>query len=384
MTVRSAMTERERRVLTLVASDVAPIGGMERAAYELVDRLLRRGWRVTVIARSCSIAPSANLRFVRLASPSRPVSLALLCDLLLGSLALRRHRAGIVQTTNAILASRVDVIQAHFCECAFRESGISRSRRRSLAYRINSWLASWIALLLERWCYRPGRVQQIACVSAGLMQDTARCYPRVGTRLCSIPNGVELERFAARPGQRARVRSELAVDSDQLVALFVGGDWHRKGLRHAVAAMAAAQGWTLMVVGDGDVGHFRDLAARLGVEDRVRFAGRLADPAPCFLAADALVAPSYYEAFSLVALEAAAAGLPLIVPKMSGTEELVRDGVTGWFTARDGKAIGARLSALRDDPARRTAMSTAARDSAAAYEWERVVDRFEALYASLA
>src|SRR6516225_4171222 len=117
------------RELTLVASDVAPIGGMERAAFEICSRLLDRGWQVTVIARSCSLQPGPALRFVRIPSPSRPVSLALISDFVLGSLALARHGRGIVQTNNATIANRVDVVHAHFCEAAFRAAGISRSRR---------------------------------------------------------------------------------------------------------------------------------------------------------------------------------------------------------------------------------------------------------------
>lgn len=48
------------RRLTLVASDVAPIGGMERVAFELCARLLARGWAVTVVARSCALPPTRD------------------------------------------------------------------------------------------------------------------------------------------------------------------------------------------------------------------------------------------------------------------------------------------------------------------------------------
>ena len=71
---------------------------MERVAFELSSRLLERGWGVTVIARSCELPPHDRLRFIRLPSPSRPVSVALLCDFVFGAIALRRHRRGLVQT----------------------------------------------------------------------------------------------------------------------------------------------------------------------------------------------------------------------------------------------------------------------------------------------
>lgn len=371
------------RTLTLVASDVAPVGGMERAAFELCSRLLDRGWRLTVIARTCTLPPSQNLRFVRLPSPPRPVSLALIADCLFAAVALPRYRDGLVQTVNPTLINRVDVITAQFCEAAARRSGVSRARRPSLLFRLNSWAASWIALWLERWCYRPDRVRRVACASQGLVRDLSHWYPQVSDRLGAIANGVDQRAFERGPVERDRVRRGLGLDAGMLVALFVGGDWHRKGLRHAIEALPHAQGWTLLVVGAGDPTAFEALIARLGVRQRVRFVGRKADPVPYYLAADALVAPSYFEAFSLVALEAAAGALPLIVPRMNGTEELVRDGVNGWFTERNGRGIAARLRVLRDDPGLRHAMSAAARDSVQRYDWDRITDLYEAMYAEL-
>jgi glycosyltransferase involved in cell wall biosynthesis len=371
------------RALTLVSSDVAPVGGMERAAFELCSRLLERGWQLTVIARSCALPRHPRLRFVRLYSPSRPVSLALGSDLVLGSLALARRRQGVVQAVNPIVCNRVDVVQAQFCEQAFRRLGLSRSRRDTVAYRLNSWLASWVSLLLERWSYRPGRVRHVACVSAGLERDIESFYPRVRGRVGVIPNGVDWGAFAPSDERRAGLRSDVGISGEELVALFVGGDWHRKGLVHAIEAVARADGWTLVVLGAGDRREFEDLAAARRAADRVRFAGKVADPVPYYLAADAFVGPSHYEAFSLAALEGAAAGLPLIIPRMNGSEELIDHGVNGWFTPRDGAAIAERLSQLRDDPTLRAAMSRAARRSAERFDWERVVDEFEALYAEL-
>jgi glycosyltransferase involved in cell wall biosynthesis len=374
---------RPARALTLVASDVSATGGMERAAFELCARLLQRGWRLTVIARSCALPPSDRLRYVRIPAPSRPVSLALMCDFVFASLLVARVRDGIVQTNNPTIGNRVDVVHAHFCERAFRATGISRSRRASLAYRLNSALASWISVALERWSYRRGRVGRIVCVSQGLTRELVDFYPAVESLVSTIPNGVDRAKFRGTPSARDRIRTQLGAGHEDLIALFVGGDWHRKGLTCAIEGIAAAPGWSLVVLGAGDRPGFAALANDRGVADRVRFLGKVSDPVPYYLAADALLAPSHYEAFSLVALEGAAAGLPLIAPRMNGTEELISEGSNGWFTERDGDAIGARLRELRNDPALRATMGCAARTSAEPFDWERVVDRFEELYAQL-
>jgi glycosyltransferase involved in cell wall biosynthesis len=375
---------KDRRRLTLVSSDVAAVGGMERASFELCERLLRRGWELTVIARSCTLPAQPRLRFVRLPSPSRPVSAALASDLVLGSLALRRHRNGLVQTVNPIVANRVDVIHAHFCERAYRERvGVSRSRRADPLYRLNSWIASGIALLCERWCYREDRVRAIVAVSQGLARELVDSYPQVRDAVRTIPNGVDCAGFRSAAERRDRVRAELGVGDGELLALFVGGDWHRKGLRYAVEGVAAASGWQLAILGEGDSTGFARLAGECGAADRVIFLGKVPEPHGHYAAADALILPSHYETFSLVSLEAAAAGLPLLVTRMSGIEERVEEGVNGWFIERRGASIAARLEELRDDPARHASMREAARRSAERYDWERVVDAFEQLYAAL-
>jgi UDP-glucose:(heptosyl)LPS alpha-1,3-glucosyltransferase len=357
---------------------------MERAAFELCGRLLRRGWEVTVIARSCALPPQPGLRFVRLRSPSRPVSAALASDFVLGSLAVRRHAAGVVQTENPIVANRVGVVRAHFCERAYRERvGISRSRRADPLYRLNSWLASTIALLSERWSYRPGRATAIVGVSQGLGREVADFYPGARDTLRTIPNGVDCGAFAAAAARRDAVRAELGVGAGEHLALFVGGDWHRKGLRAAIEGVAAAPAWRLAVAGDGDRAAFARLAEERGAGDRVHFLGKVAEPHGLYAAADALAFPSHYEAFSLVTLEAAAAGLPLLVTRINGTEELVQDGVNGWFVDGDGADIAARLQELERDPARHDAMRAAARRSAQRYDWDRVTDDFERLYEEL-
>jgi UDP-glucose:(heptosyl)LPS alpha-1,3-glucosyltransferase len=372
------------RRLTLVASDVAPIGGMERVAFELCSRLLARGWTITVIARSCALPPHPRLRFRRLYAPSRPVSVALAASFAHGTLALWRWRDGLVQTNNAIVANRVDVVNVHFCERAYRERiGTSRSRRDSRLYRLNSWLVSGFDLLAERWCYRPGRVRRLACVSRGVADDVAEFYPGVANVTRTIPNGVDRVAFAPDAELRARTRASMPADESELIALFVGGDWQRKGVRHAIEAVAAAPGWRLVVVGAGDEAHFAELARRCGADGRVRFTGRLADPRPWYAAADVLLLPSTYEAFPLVTLEAAAAGLAIVAPRINGTDEVVQDGVNGWFAPADGAAIAARLRELGQDRDRLARMRDAARRTSERYDWDRIVDRYEDLYGEL-
>jgi UDP-glucose:(heptosyl)LPS alpha-1,3-glucosyltransferase len=371
------------KALTLVASDVAPVGGMERVALELCGRLLERGWDLTIIARSCTLPAGPRIRFVRILAPSRPVSVALAASWIHGSLLVLIHRRGLLQMNNPVLANRVDVVHAHFSERAFRERvAISRSSRPTLPYRLNSWLAAALELAAERWSYRPARLRRVVAVSQGLAREIAGYYPAVGDAVIAIPNGVDWQEFQRPAEERSVHRSRLGVGNGQLLALFVGGDWRRKGLRHAIAGVAGAPGWRLAILGEGDVESARRFASQVGAANLVEFIGR-GRPHGWYAAADALLLPSSYEAFSLVMLEAAAAGLPLLVPQVNGAEELVQEGVNGWFVPPAAEQIAQRLRELAADPARLEAMGSASREAARRFDWERVVDRFEQLYEEL-
>jgi UDP-glucose:(heptosyl)LPS alpha-1,3-glucosyltransferase len=240
-----------------------------------------------------------------------------------------------------------------------------------------------VELLAESWCYRPGRVRRLACVSRGVADELREYFPQVSALTRTISNGVDVEHFAPDPDLRERTRAALNASEAEPIALFVGGDWQRKGLRHAIDGVAGAPGWRLVVVGEGDRDGFARLAEQLRIFDRVTFTGKLADPRPWYSAADVLLLPSSYEAFPLVALEASAAGLGLIAPRINGTEELVQDGVNGWFTEASGEAIATRLRELEEDPDRVSKARVAARRASEPYDWKLIVDRYEALYAEL-
>jgi UDP-glucose:(heptosyl)LPS alpha-1,3-glucosyltransferase len=102
-----------------------------------------------------------------------------------------------------------------------------------------------------------------------------------------------------------------------------------------------------------------------------------------YAAGDAFVLPTAYEAFPLVSLEAAASGLPLLVTRVSGIEDLLRDGFCGWFVAREPRDIARRLNELGSNQALAVRMAAAARAVAAGYSWEAMTDKYRSLYSEL-
>jgi UDP-glucose:(heptosyl)LPS alpha-1,3-glucosyltransferase len=103
-----------------------------------------------------------------------------------------------------------------------------------------------------------------------------------------------------------------------------------------------------------------------------------------YAAGDAFVLPTAYETFSLVTFEAAACGLPLLVTRVHGVEELLQDGHNGWFIARDPHDIARRLEQLRSDSELARGMGLRAREAAAAYSWDAMADGYMSVYAEVA
>jgi glycosyltransferase involved in cell wall biosynthesis len=368
--------------VTIVAHDIGSVGGMERVLAELVLGLRDAGHDVTVIARTCVLPSYAGISFHRVRGPARPLLLAHPWFMLAGSLAVRRHRRGVVQATGAIVLGHVDAIAVHYCH----QVGPVSPSRASLLFEAHARAAGWLKRAGERLCYRPSKASEFVCVSQGVAAEMREHFPALADRVLTIYNGVDTGVFApgVREDDARELRSRLGIAEDRLIAAFVGSEWGRKGLAELMQALALAPGWDLVVAGGGDRQRYRQLADSLGIGQSVHWLGITPDVQLVYQLADAFVLPSSYETFSLVSFEAAASGLPVIATPVSGVRELIEDGRNGFRIDREPQEIAERLRALAEDPALRVDMGRAARESALAFSWEEMVTRHSELYAKLA
>ncbi|MGP0053816.1 MAG: glycosyltransferase family 4 protein [Solirubrobacteraceae bacterium] len=357
---------------------------MERHAERLIEHLLDAGRPVTVVARTCRMSPREGLRFRRIRTPARPFAIAYPAFFAVASVLLRHRRGAVLHTTGAIVANPVDVSTVHYCHYAAAERvNVSRASGDGLLYWLNARFARVSARAGERWCYRPQRTRILCAVSKGVADELCEGFPAMAAAIRSIPNGVDSNTFRPDPQARRAVRGELGLDEATPLALFVGGDWERKGLAFAVRALAAAPAWHLAVAGAGETEPLLRLARLGGTEQRLRFLGRMHDMPRIYAAADAFVLPTTYEAFPLVSLEAAATGLPLLITRVNGVDEVLDDGRNGWFIEREAEDIARRLNELGSDPERARTMAAAARAAIKDYSWQAMANRYLSVYAEL-
>jgi glycosyltransferase involved in cell wall biosynthesis len=356
--------------LAFTAHAVHRRGGQERAAAEVLSRVARRV-PVTVIACECDLG-DAPVTWVPVRTPRRP---SVLRSWAFARAARTAERRANCTVTNSIGAAAIDadVITAQFCQAAFtaRFGGLRGGSGLRAVYQR---FAQSRFTADERRAYASPRLARVIAVSEGTARELQEFYAVPRERIAVIPNGVDGRVFrpASDAAAKRALRERLALPDSAFIALFVGGDWERKGVRDAIAAVAGVRDAWLVVLGTGDVAAMRAHAVRQGADARVLFPGPSPAPQDWYAACDAFVFPSRYEAFSLVTLEAAASGLPIVAHAINGTEELVHDDENGWLVPIGVDALRAKIELLRDDPARRARMSAAAAASARRYDWDRI------------
>lgn len=168
------------------------------------------------------------------------------------------------------------------------------------------------------------------------------------------------------------------------MAIFAGGEWARKGLDFAIQAMAHIKDvpLTLFVAGDDpDRARFTAMARAAGVEERIIFGGFRQDMPKALGAADLFLFPSWYEAFSLATIEAAACGLPVVATFINGTEDFITPGVNGDFIEHDAEQIASVLRRLCSQPEHLKTMGINARQCVEThYTWDRIAQMTEDAY----
>lgn len=280
------------------------------------------------------------------------------------------------------------VCYPHFCHKVYLRHEWSLVKTKTEGWlRLLRWLYHKLQALLEPWVYR--KAQCIVVPSQGLKQEIEREFPFTVGKVKVIPNFVEWQKMQAPVEfNRSTFRVSLGYKEDDIIAVFVAlGNFERKGLDHVFTILPKmSTKMKLLVVGGRvhELYRWRRRASVMGIEAQVKFVGLQKDIRPYLWIADVFVFPSAKEVFPLAVVEAAAAGLPLVVTRLYGVEEFMRDGEMGYVVERNPEALASALNKFITLPReQRSKMGAAARDAVAAYTSEAFVDAWFDLLQSL-
>jgi len=342
------------------------------AAGHTVDILTRRS--SPTLPDAVVLAPRLTLRFLE-AGPAKPISKG-------------AHEAVIDDFRGRLAAlGDYDVIHSHHWFSGMAALPLAQGRGIPHVQSFHSIAADpSTPLSAGERPESPGRMRGeawLARESDALVAISNAEADTIVTRLGGSPErifvvspGVDADLFHPAPGIRtAEPGPGYAIVAARLQPL--------KGLDlavEAIAAVPAALRPELIIAGDasgdfdGYIDGLRDLADRNGIADSVRFLGpqTRTDLAALFRDAKVVLIPSHSETFGLVALEAAASGVPVVASASGGLREAVLDGDTGIVLAsRDPQAWGAAITTLLGDADLARRLSVDARARAVRLDWPR-------------
>jgi D-inositol-3-phosphate glycosyltransferase len=224
-------------------------------------------------------------------------------------------------------------------------------------------------------------------------------YKADTSKVVVIPPGVDKSHFYPIPPDEAK--EFIGVSPDDRMLLFVGRIEPLKGVDTLIQAIALMRRngvfqnhqLILSVIGgepsvsqqslNDEMARLQSMRNQFGVSDLVTFLGKRGqDTLPYYYsAAEAVVMPSFYESFGMVALEAMACGTPVVASETGGLAFLVQDAETGFTVpVDDPQALADRLTLLVEEPELRRRMGAQAAKFAEEYVWEKIAKRISALY----
>jgi len=230
---------------------------------------------------------------------------------------------------------------------------------------------------------------RVICCSRFMENEVIEALKVPRDKLHVVPNGVDPERVRCRatPAELAGFRSRWALPGERIV-FFVGRLVREKGLEVLIDAiphvLAAHPDAKFVIAGGGWHGHLWERAAALGVGEKVVFTGFVAeaDLPRLYALAEVAVFPSVYEPFGIVALEAMAAGVPVVTSDIGGFREVVRHGETGihtWANNPESLAWGINL-VLSDGALARRLREAGKREVEARYRWGAIAEQTLQIY----
>jgi glycosyltransferase involved in cell wall biosynthesis len=369
------------------------VGGLARHVQELSEALLERGHEVHILTSECPGEPLDGERqgvHVHRARCGYPATRDFFTSVLNLNFALLERALALAPDLGGVA-----LLHAHDWLVVYAAAALKHAWRRPLVATIhatewgrNRGLHNDLSRRIsdaEWWlAYEAWRV--ITC--SYHMRDEVRSVFQVPPdKLAVLPNGVKRSVFR-RTAQAPAVREKFAGPGEKLV-LYVGRLVQEKGARVLLEAVPKllhfAPGTKVVIAGTGPLaGELSARAAGLGVAGQVAFPGFVDDATRDALltTADVAVYPSTYEPFGIVALEAMAAGTPVVVSDTGGLSEIVVHGVNG-LKAYPGDADSLAnnlLTLLHDADLARQLAEQAQEDVRDYYDWTGIAGGTEAVY----
>jgi glycosyltransferase involved in cell wall biosynthesis len=388
------MTEGRVRILRVIAR--LNVGGPALHVAYLTAGLRSRGYDTTLVAGSLArgedsmafVADARDVQIIRIDELGREISPF-------------RDLVATVRLARLIRRERPDILHTHTAKAGTvgRVAALLAGGRRPpiVVHTFHGHvlrgyfgpLRTWFFRQLERWLAR--HTTALIAVSPQVRDDLVALGVAPAERFVVVRLGVELgERVTGEQDGRTESRRYLGIGPERFAVGWIGRMTPVKRTDDVLVAFKQLRETgvdaVLCLVGDGpDRPQLEQRAHELGVIRDTLFLGYQEDVAPFYAAFDALILPSSNEGTPVSAIEALAAGRPVVATRVGGVPDVVQEGEDG-FLVEPGATddLAERLARLAREPELRERMGRAGRDRVLPrYAVERLVDDIDRLYRSL-
>ncbi len=303
------------------------------------------------------------------------------------ALLLHRHRKPLRQLDAILSAQHYDAIHCHSPLGGVLGRIAGKRHGAKLLYTAHGFHFYKGAPLLNWMLYYPTE-RLLAHWTDALItinqEDFARAQKFHARTLHHIPGaGVALERYRTTSRSRAEMRTELGIPEDAIVFLSIGELNRNKNHAILVDALARLDDPRLLFVhaGSGSPDVLLARAEQRGVSRRVKLIGFREDVPELLHMADVFCFPSKREGLGVAAIEAMAAGLPLLTSDRHGILDYSQNGVTGFACdPDDAAAFASAMQRLADDAAMRRTMGLHNARAAENFELAPVLAQLREIY----
>jgi UDP-glucose:(heptosyl)LPS alpha-1,3-glucosyltransferase len=357
------------------------LGGAEQFVAELTDRLVTStGYDFHVYANRWEQS-ALPLTFHRVPIFSFPKFLTTLSFAYFTQRRISRDNFSLVHSHERIFAA--DIFTLHGIPHRYWVHHIRR-KKMSLYDLATAWV--------EKRLVYEGNCKKFVAVSSLTKKIFLQEYPIDPGLVDVIHPGVDLQDYARQDKAfvRQSIRRELGIDDADPVILFASMNFEIKGLDDVLLALAKLKAqnrkFKLLVAGKGNIKKYKRMAKESRILSDVIFTGPINKEKmiSMYLSCDLYVMLSKFDTFGMVVLEAMAAGLPVIISSNVGAQDLVQEGENGFIIndTSDSDYVAAKIALLCDENISRP-MGQKAYQTATQNTWDRVVAKYQELYAGI-
>lgn len=316
-------------------------GGAEAYAVSLASFLIENGWEVHLFGETWGGEPEAAI-FHKITIPKYlPAWLKMVLFALKHKMAVKNQNFDAIMGFGNTLY--MNVYQSHggvhwlsTKRKAYSEkSKIKQAiKRLIIILSLKQWTRAWIESAPFRLDPRP----RIVAISQMIKKDMESFFKVDGKEIDIVYNGVDISRYnkELRQALRGPLRIQLGIKEDEVVFLFISYDLKKKGIEPLVEAASRLKkmgnaNFKVMVIGGLPYRALSRQIKALNIEDKILFTGPVRSTEEYYANSDVFVLPTYYDACSLVVIEAMACGLPSITTTANGAAGIITDGKNGYI-----------------------------------------------------